>query len=99
MKAFRLLWATYDLTSFSLCEHVTSFATKALKYHTEGPWSGSVFIHCLEFSVISSMFFHSHSSIPEGLDKNSQITFPLFSFHPEAHIQRLKSPQYLYFVI
>lgn len=36
MKAFRSLWATYDLTSFSLCELVKSFATKALKYTRKG---------------------------------------------------------------
>lgn len=100
MKAFRSLLATYDLTSFSLCDHVMSFAPKALKSHTEGPWSGSAFICCLEFSVVYSMFFHSHISIPEGLGKKtSQIIFPLFSFHPEGHIQRLKSPQHFYFGI
>lgn len=80
MKAFRSLWATYDLTSFSLCELVKSFATKALKYHTEGPWPGSVFIHCLEFSAIYSIFFHSHISVPKGLGKNSQIIFFPFLF-------------------
>lgn len=79
MKAFRSLWATYDLTSFSLCELVKSFATTALKYHTEGPWSGSVFIHCLEFSVIYSIFFHSHISVPKGLGKKLSNYFFSFS--------------------
>lgn len=100
------LWATYDLTSFSLCEHFffkqTSFATKVLKYHTDGPWSGSAFMHCLEFSVIYSMFFCFHisiPSIPEGLEKKlSNYSSFLFLFHPEAHIQRLKSLQHFYVV-
>lgn len=81
MKAFRSLWATYDLTSFSLCDHVTSLAPKALKSHTEGPWSGSAFIGCLEFSVVYSMSFHSHISIPEGLEKKTlKLFFPFSLF-------------------
>lgn len=30
----------YDLTSFSLCEHMKCFDTKDLKYHSKGQWYG-----------------------------------------------------------
>lgn len=93
MKAFRSLWATYDLTSFSLCELVKSFATTALKYHTEGPWSGVCF-HPL-FGVFCHLLYilsFSHLSSKRIRKKTLKLFFFLFSFYPEAHIQRLKSP-------
>lgn len=90
MKAFGFLWATYDLTSFSLCE-----LPRLLNTTRKGPGLG--LFSSTVWSFLSSPCVLSFSQLNSRRIRQKLSNY-LSPLHPAAHIQRLKSPQYLHFV-